>query len=178
MAIDLEPQTKVLADLVTSVPDAQLDGPTPCEAFTVGALIDHVGTFARSFTAVANKEPIPEMTAAARVEIPSLLAGLAAAWSDPAAWEGMTSLRGTELPAPVAGTIALDELVIHGWDLAVSTGQAFDVSDEVVDALIPAVTMMAERRPGIFSPRIEVPADAPKLHTLLGITGRDPAWRP
>jgi hypothetical protein len=31
--------------------------------------------------------------------------------------------------------------------------------------------------PGLFGPPVPVPDDAPLLARLLGLTGRDPAWR-
>ena len=33
------------------------------------------------------------------------------------------------------------------------------------------------RTPGLFGPPVPVPKDAPLLDRLLGLTGRDPAWR-
>ena len=54
------------------------------------------------------------------------------AWRVPAAWEGMTQAGGATLPAPIAGQVALNELVVHGWDLARATGQSFDPAESVV----------------------------------------------
>ena len=48
---------------------------------------------------------------------------MAEAWQDPAAWEGMTAAGGVDLRGEVAGVVALDELVIHGWDLAKAIGR-------------------------------------------------------
>ncbi len=39
----------------------------------------------------------------------------------------MTKAGGVDLPGEVAGLVALDELVVHGWDVARATGQAYDV---------------------------------------------------
>ena len=36
----------------------------------------------------------------------------------------------------------------------------------------------AEERQGLYGPRVPVPADAPAMDRLLGLTGRDPRWRP
>ena len=41
---------------------------------------------------------------------------------DPGAWNGEASVAGGRT-ATVAGMIVLDELVVHGWDLAAATGQ-------------------------------------------------------
>jgi hypothetical protein len=67
----------------------------------LGALLAHVDRLSRAFAAAAAKQrgpltsqppPPPDVSqlgADWRVSIPSQLAALAEAWSDPAAWEGM-----------------------------------------------------------------------------------------
>jgi uncharacterized protein (TIGR03086 family) len=77
--------------------------------------------------------------------------------------------------------VALDELVVHGWDLAVATGQSYAVSDVDAEACMTfagAVGETPEERAGLYGPRVPVPPDAPPFHRLLGLTGRDPGWRP
>ena len=54
--VDLGPAAQRLADLVTRVGDDALGLPTPCPAYTLGDLIDHVGGLALAFTAAANKD--------------------------------------------------------------------------------------------------------------------------
>lgn len=111
------------------MPDDALDWRTPCEAFSVGDLLDHLGGMALAFTAAAAKTPLEGAASgdAARLRpdwrtrIPRDLLTLAEAWRDPDAWTGMTGAGGVELPGEVAGAVALDELVIHGWDLAKAT---------------------------------------------------------
>ncbi len=41
----------------------------------------------------------------------------------------MTSAGPIEMPGEIAGLVALDELVVHGWDLARATDQPYDVDD-------------------------------------------------
>ena len=38
------------------------------------------------------------------------------------------------MPGDVAGAVALDELVLHAWDLAKGTGPAFDPDPAALDA--------------------------------------------
>jgi uncharacterized protein (TIGR03083 family) len=54
--VDLTPATRRLADLVARVRDDELSGPTPCPAYTLGDLIEHVGVLALAFRAAAEKD--------------------------------------------------------------------------------------------------------------------------
>ena len=85
------------------------------------------------------------------------------------------------------GLVALDELVVHGWDLAVSTGQAYAADPVAVEACAEWVAGFAPPADGpdapadeggLFGRPVPVGADASALDRLLGLTGRDPAWRP
>ena len=41
------------------------------------------------------------------------------------------------MPAEVMGLVAMNELVIHGWDVARTIGATFELPDEVVAAVLP-----------------------------------------
>ncbi|HKF92219.1 MAG TPA: TIGR03086 family metal-binding protein, partial [Acidimicrobiia bacterium] len=120
--VDLEPAARRLGDLVGGIPDELLDAPTPCPAYTVGDLVDHVAATALAFRGAAVKDqgdatsqgPSGDASRLGddwRTRIPRDLAALADAWRDPSAWTGMTKAGGVELPSEVAGLVALDELV-------------------------------------------------------------------
>lgn len=192
MPVNLEPATKRTGEIVRAVRDDQLDRLTPSD-MPVGDLLDHLQMLSQAFAAAAakaqdellNGAPPPADAANLgddwRHRIPTLLDGLAAAWADPAAWQGMTKIGGLEFPGEVTGVIALDEVVLHGWDLAVATGQPYDVETELLDPLLPFLSHMAEpgmehARHGLFGPPVTVADDAPMLHRVLGLAGRDPAW--
>src|SRR3954471_250528 len=116
--LDIAPATKRVGELVRAVPDDGLDGRTPIGG-TVGELLDHVQSFSRAFANAAakvkdetNSGPAPAPDAARlgddwRDRVPQLLDSLAAAWDDPAAWDGMTHVGGQDFPGEVAGVIAL-----------------------------------------------------------------------
>jgi uncharacterized protein (TIGR03086 family) len=194
--LDLAPPARHLAALVRATTDDQLSVRTPCESYTVGDLLDHLMGLTVEFrnaatktTRVAGDGTGPGTPSSAhldpdwRRQLPVQLDDLAAAWRDPAAWEGTTAAGGIELPAPVAGMVAVDELVMHGWDLAVSTGQPFECDEASVQASFDFASMSAAPgqeadREGLFGPVVEVPADAPLLHRALGLAGRDPSWSP
>ena len=192
MAVDLEPAARRLADLVTGVPDGLLDAPTPCPDYRLAALLDHVGGFALAFTAAARKDKgeasarrspadASNLGSDWRDRIPRDLAALAEAWRDPAAWSGMTRIAGLDLPAEVTGLFALDELVIHAWDVARASGQPYDPDPASVEVLHEFVAQfcgpgMDQQRHGLFGPEVPVPDDAPLFDRVIGMTGRDPNW--
>lgn len=192
--IDLRPAAHQLATIVRGVSDAQLTAPTPCPEYTVGDLLDHIGGLAKAFTWAATKESLgmPDQTASAdasrlgadwRERIPADVEALAAAWQEPDAWAGMTKAGPVELPGEIGGLVALDEIVVHAWDVAAATGQPFAVDDAALEAVHGFAAMFSgpgteEQRAGGFGTELALPADAPLLDRVLGMLGRDAGWTP
>lgn len=187
---DIDPAASRLADLVGSTTDADLDRPTPCADVTVAGLLAHIEGFAHAFTLAARKEPIdggavfdPELLTDGWADrIPAALHDLAKAWSDPAAREGMTDIAGP-VPGEIGAVITLDEIVLHGWDLAVALGRTTVATDEELDVLEPFVAQAQAPGSGaddggLFGPPVDAPAGASRFDRLLAGTGRDPRWRP
>jgi uncharacterized protein (TIGR03086 family) len=188
---DLTPATKMLARVVPDIADHQLGAPTPCREATVADLLDHVDGFCVAFTAAAAKDPDAGSQAPSadgsrlgtdwRMRIPDRLAQLAAAWQDERAWTGMTRAGGLDLPGEVAGKVATNELVVHGWDIAAATGHDYTCEPELLQAAYefvqPTAAQNPDGSPGLFGPPVSVPDNAPPLDRLIGLTGRDPAWR-
>jgi uncharacterized protein (TIGR03086 family) len=187
--IDLGPAARRVGALVGDVRDDELGQPTPCPGMTVGDLIDHIGTLSAAFTATAQKRTAgrgatPRAPSADhlgtgwRDHVGRELATLAAAWREPSAWEGMTSAGGVDLPGSVAGVVALDELLVPGWDVAVATGRPYDVPADEAEAAIGFASSFGAPRDGApFGPIVPVPSGATALDRLLGLTGRNPEWR-
>lgn len=184
---DLGPAAERMAKLVASVGDDQLDAPTPLPAARLGDLMDHVGTLTVKFTATARGEPTeaPPRPSASNLEagwrerVSRDLAALADAWRDPGAWKGFVTAGGFDMPAEVAALVTLDELVVHGWDVAVASSQPYEVTPPEIDAAISFVEAFEAPRDGsLFGPIVPVPDDAPPFDRLLGLTGRDPGWQP
>jgi len=189
---DLRPAAEAMGRLVAGVRDEQLGSPTPCPDYTLGDLVEHVGGLALAFAWAARKSwpdgaagQSPSGDAARlpsdwRDRISADLRALAAAWQDPDAWQGMTAAGGIDLPGEVAGIVALDELVVHGWDVARSSGQPYVVADEHLGVVHGFVAQAQEQAsgggPGIFGPPVAVADDAPLLDRVIGLAGRDPGW--
>jgi uncharacterized protein (TIGR03086 family) len=186
--LDLGPQAAEVARVVTGIRDDQLGDPTPCADTPVAGLLAHVAGLTTAFRMAAEKTPVPGGPSASaddlppdwRTRIPAQLDALVAAWQRPSAWEGTAEAGGVTMPAPVMAIVALDEVLVHGWDLAVATGQDYVADPASVAACGEFAAQAAAEgpSPGLFGPPVPVPDDAPPLDRLLGLTGRDPGWRP
>ncbi|MBO4255912.1 TIGR03086 family metal-binding protein [Streptomyces griseorubiginosus] len=190
--LDLGPQTRVIARLADGVREEQLAAPTPCPDCSVRTLLGHVLGLSVAFRDAARKDlgtltdSAPDVTAADpgpdwRAELPKVLDELAEAWRDPAAWTGMTRAGGVDLPGAVAAAVAVDELVIHGWDLARATGLPYapdPAALQVSHDFLYAAAADPSRGGGIFGPVVPVRDDAPLLDRAVGLSGRDPGWTP
>jgi uncharacterized protein (TIGR03086 family) len=191
--VDLGPAADRMAGLVRRVPDAALDAPTPCREYSVGDLVDHIAGLTLAFTAAATKtadpargEPSPGDAARLgsdwRTRIPPTLDALADAWRDPAARSGMTRAGGIDLPGEVAAVVALEELVVHGWDLARATGQPFECDDAEVRAVSAFFSQFvgadADLRGSAYRGPVDVDDTASPLDRVVALSGRDPGWSP
>ena len=187
MTTDLGRAAATTATVVAGIRDEQLTDPTPCEGTPVAGLLAHLAGLAYAFRMAGERTPVDGQASTDagmlpvdwRTRIPAELDALAAAWRDPDAHEGTTAAGGVEMPGEVAAVVALDEVVVHGWDLAVATGQPYDADPAAADACRAfAESFGDDRPPSLYGPVVPVPADAPALDRLLGATGRDPGWKP
>lgn len=196
--LDLGPAAREVSQLLDAVTDAQLADPTPCGDTPIAGLLDHFMGLSLAFTGAARKSTAAEGGSSKpgrskanadhldpdwRSLLPQRLDALVEAWQDPSAWEGMAEAGGVTMPAGVIATVALDELVMHGWDLARATGQPFGCDPASAEAVLAFTTMSAQpeqaaMRDGLFGPVVDVPEDASAFDRALGFAGRDPAWTP
>ncbi|MGW1374818.1 TIGR03086 family metal-binding protein [Streptomyces sp. NPDC002446] len=188
--IDFAAQTRLVSRLAARTADEQLDAPTPCEQYAVRHLLGHLVALAAAFQDVARKElgPAtgtspdafrPDAGPGWRAELDRNLAGMAEAWRAPEAWQGETEAGGVPLPGSVAGRIALNELVLHGWDLARATGQEYTPDADSLRVSYALLASWAEGGTGgLFGAVVPVPDDAPLLDKAVALSGRRPDWTP
>jgi uncharacterized protein (TIGR03086 family) len=189
--LDLGPQTAVLARLAEGVTDEHLADPTPCPEYAVRNLLGHLLGLTIAFRDAGRKDlgvttdtspdsALPDIGPDWREELPKVLAELAEAWRDPAAWTGMTRAGGVDLPGEIAGLVATDELVIHGWDLARATGQEYTPDQAALQIChdFLAASVDDPDRGQIFGPVVPVGPEASLLDRAVALSGRDPGWTP
>jgi uncharacterized protein (TIGR03086 family) len=189
-ALDLAPQAAEVARVIAGVRDDQLTDPTPCDGTSVAAMLDHFVGLTVAFRLGAEKSPMEgapsadadHLPADWRERLPAQLDALVAAWDQPEAWDGTTEVGGVRMPAAAMGVVAANEVLVHGWDLAVATGQPYAVDPLTAEACLEFNKGFAvgapEARDAMYGPVVPVSSDASLFDRLLGATGRDPAWAP
>ncbi|MFJ6947017.1 TIGR03086 family metal-binding protein, partial [Streptomyces wuyuanensis] len=181
-APDLGPVAAAMARLAAGVPDAGLDGPTPCPKYAVRELLAHVVGLSAAFRDAARKDFGPSTAVDPgtvewvlpddwRSELPRLLDELVAAWREPGAWDGDTRAGGITFPAAAAGRVALNELLVHGWDLARATGQDHAPAEADLRVSYGLMAPAADDggRDGMFGP--VVPVNRASLTVTAGGAG-------
>jgi uncharacterized protein (TIGR03086 family) len=188
MTPDLAPTAAEVARVIAAVRDDQLADPTPCAGTSVAAMLDHFVGLTLAFRLGAEKQPqggapradADQLPADWRERLPQQLDALVAAWQQPSAWEGITDVAGARMPAAAMGVIALNEVLVHGWDLAVATGRPYEVDPAAAQRCLQFAKELAAGAPQVrnsmYGPVVPVPDDAPVMDRLLGQTGRDPGW--
>jgi uncharacterized protein (TIGR03086 family) len=177
-----------LETVVGGIRPGQLHDPTPCTEYDVTQLRDHVvgwlTTFASGFADPGGQaerdnlggyqaptDPAAEVHAAAGMLTSALRAGAA---SRP------LRLGSSAMPGEMALGMILWEYQVHGWDLARATGQPWSPPAAAAEQSLGfAPGMLTEDYQGdgkAFAKRVSVPATAPPLDRLLGLSGRDPGW--
>jgi uncharacterized protein (TIGR03086 family) len=153
----------------------QLDLPTPCGEFTVRGVLEHMISGATTFAAAYRGD------APAAADTVDPIAGIQAALGDLGAAITAPGALDRTIDAPFGAVdgdtfarfIVLDGLV-HGWDMATATGQAYDPPPELVAAADGFAHQVVDglRDSPAFGPAVEPrPASTP-IEALAAYTGR------
>ncbi len=169
--------------LVADVRDDQWDAPTPCEGWDVRTLVNHVVAGNLWAAELADGRTIEEV--GDRLDGDVLADDPVAAYdaSARAASQVFHAEGALERPCavsygPVPGSVYLGhrfiDVLVHGWDLAVGTGQPSELDATLAQAALEIVGPQAEElaASGAFGERVDVPADADPGVRLLGLLGR------
>ena len=82
------------------------------------------------------------------------------------------------MPSAELATVVLDELVLHGRDLARATGQDFAATEQDVATCSGFAAAMStpETRESLYGPVVGIRTDGKPLDAFLGLAGRNPAY--
>jgi len=190
MTLDLAPAADQMRQVVAGITDEQLTAATPCEGLDVATMLAHVQGLSVAFRDAARKvdgpttstppqEASKDPSPGWRNEIPAGLDELVQAWREPGVLEGFSKAGGVTLPSEVTLVVVNNELLMHAWDLAKATGQAYAAAPENLEAswqMVSNTPDEPEAREGLFGPRLPIADDAPLLDRVLAYAGRDPGW--
>ena len=176
-------QTSAMHDLVAGVKPDQWSNPTPCDDWTVRDVVNHLTAggqmVAASFRGEAAADadgPLPDLLGDDPVgAIDAAIAAVNAAADAPGAMDKMVVLPFATLPAEVAMGIAKFDILVHCYDLAVSTGQTFDPPADVVAEGRQLAEILIQpdlRGNGPFGDEVEPPAGATPIQQLAAFCGR------
>lgn len=176
-------QATAIRDLIANTTPEQLDNATPCSQWKVRDLVNHLVGGGTAFGQALKGEPMEMFEG----PMPDLLG------DDPvAAWDGAvkTFSEGVDSPGALARDVALPfgtfpgsvvlelakfDLLVHAWDLATATDQAFEPPADVVEPAIGAAQMIIQppaRDGDTFKDEITPASDAAPIERLVAFTGR------
>ena len=175
---ELEP---LLGQVASGITADDLDAPTPCANFTVRGVLGHMIGGATQFAAAFRGEAPPEVPADVAdgpdvvARAGNALAGLIGAIRSPGALDRTVAAPFGEMPGDAFARFVVLDGLVHGWDLATATGQAYEPSDTLVaevDAFARQAIAPAMRDGDTFADAVEPPAGATSIERLAAFTGR------
>jgi len=166
-----------LGRVISGIQPDQLDLPTPCADFTVRGVLEHMVGGATAFAAAyRGVEPDAPDLADPLAGLPVALGGLFEAMSAPGALDGTIVAPFGELPREDFARFVVLDGIVHGWDMATATGQAYDPDPELVAAVesFARSTLDPLRDGQTFAAAVEPASDASPIERLAAYTGRRP----
>jgi uncharacterized protein (TIGR03086 family) len=168
---------------VAGVAGDQWDQPSDCDDWTVRELVNHIVTGNYWAAELASGLTIEEVgdrldgdvlgTDPLRIYDDSSIVA-AGVFRAPGAMDRPCAVSYGPVPGSVYCGHRFVDVLIHGWDVATSTGQDTTLEPELVDACLaviePQIDMLSAS--GAFGTRLDVPDDARPQAKLLGLLGR------
>ena len=171
----------LLGRVTSAIRPEDLDAPTPCTNFTVRGVLGHMiggaTQFSAAFRGAAPPDVVPDGApgpdAVDRAQ--TALAGLVDAVRSPGALDRTIASPFGDMPGDAFARFVVLDGLVHGWDLATATGQAYAPSDALVaeaDAFARQAIAPAMRDGDTFAAAVEPSAGATPIEQLAAFTGR------
>ena len=184
--MDPRDQLAVIIPTLTAIVDriepADLENPTPCATFTVQGVLDHMIGLAATFVPAFRGEADIEASTSDTTEggVPTVafrrgMAGLLDAVNSPGAMDRTVSAPFGDVPGSVFARFVAFDGLIHGYDLASSTAQPYDVPHDLVVSVdsFAREALSPDMRDGdTFALETTAPAGANLLEKLVAFSGR------
>lgn len=168
----------VLGGVVANLTPDQLDRPTPCAEYDVRGVLEHMIAGATAFAAAyRGTEPAVPDTSDPLAAFGQALGELGAAVNEPGALERTVASPFGDLSGETFARFVVLDGLVHGWDMATATGQAYEPPDALVAAADEfAHDVLDDLRDGdTFADAVEVDPGATPIERLAAFTGRRPS---
>ncbi|HEY7814727.1 MAG TPA: TIGR03086 family metal-binding protein, partial [Nakamurella sp.] len=179
--------------LVDGARPDQWSGSTPCSDWDARTLLNHVVFGNRTFTSIVNGKPPPPREQIRTMRDQDQLAddpvaawrdsaaGLLSAFDAPGVLDRTFSSPIGEMPGAGLARLRITETLVHGWDLARSTGQPVPFAEPLargaLDFTLRQLPSGAERSTFPFAAEQAAPDNAPAIDRLAAHLGRDVGTR-
>lgn len=169
--------------LVDGVPVARYGDPTPCGEFDVRTLLAHiVGVMGRAHAAGTGTPPLERPAIVTGIADDDLTAAVGTAidaldplWHNDAMLDEMIDVPWGRVPGRGVVWGYLNEVLVHGWDLAVATAQDCEADPDAAEATLAMFVQFlpAEPRGGPvpFGPVVEPATGAGPTERLANWSG-------
>ncbi|MBB3049612.1 uncharacterized protein (TIGR03086 family) [Prauserella isguenensis] len=183
---DLDVSLQAVGDVVARIRSDQWQGVTPCSAWSVRDVTNHLALGSRLFAGLLTGRPGHPLDPGYADALGDDPAGayrayatdVVTAFRRPGALEQVIEAPVGAIPGIAAVQLRTVEDLVHGWDLAVATGQYVDYPDDIVER---ALGFTREQLAGLgggddgpFGPAQPYPDDAPPIDRLVALLGRRP----
>lgn len=186
---ELEQAHQILRDAVAGVAADQWSAPTPCSEWTVAQVTEHAALDQLLYVAALTDGPKPtadafhpagDLPGGADLFVGRALDASRAAFDAIAPDAEVVAVPlppFTLSPAEAAGAAALDA-AIHGWDIAVATGQRAALTEDLAHELLAVAHQLADpvRAWGAYAAAIAPVPDSDYATCLLNYLGRQVNW--
>ena len=167
-----------LGAVVANIGPDELDNQTPCDAFTVRGVLEHMVVGATMFTAAIRGEEPGEADTSDLLGAfqPVVLGDLFDALREPGAMERTIAAPFGEVTGDTFARFLVFDGLVHGWDMARATGQPYEPPAELVAAADAFARQAIDplRDGDTFAEAVEPPADATPIERLAAYSGRTP----
>jgi uncharacterized protein (TIGR03086 family) len=164
-----------LGGVVAGIRPDQLDAPTPCDDFTVRGVLEHMiggaAAFAAAYRGTTPAEPDLHDPLG---RFGDVLGDLVAAIGAPGALDQTVQAPFGAVPGDTFARFVVLDGLVHGWDMAVATGQPYEPPDELVAAADAFARQALDplRDGQTFAAAVEPAPDASPIERLVRYTGR------
>lgn len=174
--ISAEATLAIAQRTLAALTESDMGRPTPCEDFTVAALIEHLVGSITGIGKVLGVELTDDACESPEVRVANAAAPTLEAFNA-RGLDGTMDMGFAVLPATIVANILNIEFLVHAWDFATATGRTLDVAPVLSDYVLGLArnTIAPSMRGHSFAKETLVEEAAESLDRLVAFTGRQTA---